>query len=87
MILLSLIEATMLALVLNAPFIICLRKSKLRKIYLAIKEAEFELESGGVMPDRRVEQKGIKSIRTTGVKPNFFKGSLLLLDSTCKFTP
>ena len=46
MILLSLIEATMLALVLNAPLIISLRKSKLRKVYLAIKEAEFELESG-----------------------------------------
>ena len=44
MILLSLIEATMLALVLNAPLIISLRKSKLRKVYLAIKEAEKELE-------------------------------------------
>jgi len=44
MIYLSLIEATMLAIVLNAPLIISLRKSKLRKVYLAIKEAEKELE-------------------------------------------
>ena len=68
----------MLALVLNAPLIISLRKSKLRKVYLAIKEAEFELESGGVIPDRRDEQKGMKSIRMTGVKPNFCQMKLVI---------
>ena len=47
----------MSALVLNDPLIISLRKSKLRKVYLAIKEAEFELESGGVISDRNDEQK------------------------------
>ena len=55
-----------------------LRKSKLRKVYLAIKEAEFELESGGVIPDRRDEQKGMKSIRMTGVKPNFCQRKLVI---------
>jgi hypothetical protein len=45
---------------------------------LAIKEAEFELESGGVIPDRRDEQKGMKSIRMTGVKPNFCQRKLVI---------
>ena len=63
---------------LQAPLITSLIKSKLRKVYLAIKEAEFELESGGVIPDRRDEQKGIKSIRMTGVKPNFCQRKLVI---------
>ena len=45
MILLSLNEATMLALdFLNAPLIISLRESKLKKVYFVSKEAEFWLE-------------------------------------------
>jgi len=71
--------------VLNAPLIINLRKSKLRKVYLPIKEAEVELEGW-----YQTEGMNKKEWNQSGWQVSnqiFIKGSWLLLDSTCKSTP
>ena len=71
--------------VLNAHLIISLRKSKLRKVYFAIKEAEFL--TGGLISDRRDEQKDWNQSGWQVSNQIIVKGSWLLLDSTCKSTP